>query len=131
MPTMANIVVKADNGTTDITWVAQVASAGDSIPARWTNDSASTIRGHRPTFELRTQSNGAKTARRSNSQAKFPVIRALDGVPTVVGYIIQDFSQICPNDVTDVEANEAVSQGTNLLAAALTRGSLKSGYAPN
>lgn len=128
MPQMANIVVKKADGTTDITWTAVTASAGDSIPARWTSDSAAAIRGHRPTFEQRSQYNGPRTARRVTETIKFPIIRGISGVDTKVGEQIVELSYLQPVDVTDSEAAECVAQATNLFASVLNRACLNSAY---
>lgn len=128
MPQMANIVVKKADGTTDITWTAVVASAGDSIPARWTSDSAASIRGHRPTFEQRSQFNGPRTARRVTESVKFPIIRSISGVDTKVGEQIIDLTYLQPVDVTDLEAAECIAQATNLFSSLLNRACLNSAY---
>lgn len=130
MPQMADIVVKKNDGVTNVTYAALVPSAGDSSPARWSEATASTIRGHRPTLELRSQFNGPRTARRITGQFKMPALRSVSGVETRIGDIILDFSAVVPVDVEDAVVNEAVAQATNLLVSTLARSSLQSGYAP-
>lgn len=130
MPTMANITVKKADGTTDITWTANVASAGDAISARWTSDTAALVRGHRPTFEMRSQFNGPRTARRVTSVVKMPLIRAISGVDTKVGDQIVELTYLQPVDVTDSEAAEAAAQSVNLFKSVLIQASLNSAYAP-
>lgn len=130
MPQMANVVVKKANGTTDVTYTALVPSAGDSSPARWTENSASTIRGHRPTVDIRSQYNGPRTARRVSVVFKMPIIDTLSGVETKVGEIPIDLSVVIPSSVTDAVADEAIAQATNFFASSLIRSSLSSGYAP-
>lgn len=130
MPQMANVVVKKADGTTDVTYTALTASAGDSSPARWTENSASTIRGHRPTLDVRSQFNGPRTARRVSAVFKMPVLETISGVETKVGDIPVELSLAIPSSVTDAVADEAVAQATNLFASSLIRSSLSSGYAP-
>lgn len=130
MPQAANITVKKHNGSTDVVYELQTPSAGDSFPARWVETTLSTIRGHRPTLEVRSQYNGPRTARRINGNLKYPIISTASGVETKKGDIILDFSALVPLDVSDAEVNEAMFQGTNLLSSTLIRSSLTSGYAP-
>lgn len=130
MPAMANIVVKKANGTTDVTYTALVPSAGDSSPARWTENSASTIRGHRPTIEVRSQYNGPRTARRVTVIFKYPIVEIIGGVATKTGDVPVELSTVIPSSITDAVADEAIAQATNLLVAPLLRSSLVSGYAP-
>lgn len=130
MPQMANVVVKKANGTTDVTYTALVPSAGDSSPARWTENAASTIRGHRPVLEMRSQYNGPRTARRVNVVYKYPLIDSTSGTEVKVGEIPVELSLAIPSSVSDAAADEAVAQATNLFASTLVRSSLSSGYAP-
>lgn len=131
MPQMADVVVKKNDGVTNVTYAALVPSAGDSSPARWAEPTASTIRGHRPILEVRSQYNGPRTARRVTGQFKMPALRSVSGVETKVGDIILDFSVVVPVDVEDTTVNEAIAQGTNLLVSTLIRSSLTSGYSPS
>lgn len=130
MPQAADIVVKKADNTTNVTYSLLTASAGDASPARWTENSLSTNRGHRPTLEMRSQFNGPRTARRSNVAYKYPVLKTVSGVETRVGDVILDISVLIPQDVDDVTAAEAVAQGTNLAVSTLLRGALTSAYAP-
>lgn len=130
MPQAADIVVKKADNTTNVTYSLLTASAGDANPARWTENSLSTIRSHRPTLEMRSQFNGPRTARRSNVAYKYPVLKTVSGVTTRVGDVILDLSVLIPQDVDDVTAAEAVAQGTNLAVSTLLRSALTSAYAP-
>lgn len=130
MPQAADIVVKKADNTTNVTYSLLTASAGDASPARWTENSLSTNRGHRPTLEMRSQFNGPRTARRSNMAYKYPVLKTVSGVETRVGDVILDISVLIPQDVDDVTAAEAVAQGTNLAVSTLLRSALTSAYAP-
>lgn len=130
MPQAADIVVKKADNTTNVTYSLLTASAGDSSPARWSENSLSTNRGHRPTLEVRSQFNGPRTARRSNSVYKYPVLRTISGVETRIGDVLVDISVLIPQDVDDVTAAEAVAQGTNLAVSTLIRSAFTTAYAP-
>lgn len=130
MPQMANIVVKAADDLTDVTYTANVPSAGDSSPAQWTQNAASTIRASRPTIRAISTYNGPRTARRFSLIGKYPVVRTIDGVETVVATIPLDVVVTLPLSVTDTEASEAVRQFGNLFVSDLIRQSAESGYAP-
>lgn len=130
MPNMADIVVKKADGTTNVTFVAKVASAGDKTQAFWSQDAASTTRNQRPTLAISSQANGPRTARRVNGVAHFPVLRTVDGVTVVAHDIPMSFVITVPLSVTDAEADEAAAQFGNLLASALIRGVNSTGYAP-
>lgn len=84
MANMANIVVKKANGTTDITYTALTASAGDTVPARWRENSQASVVGFRPTLTQVARANGNNNARVVTTRFKFPVVRAVGGVDTVV-----------------------------------------------
>lgn len=131
MATIANVVIKKADGTTDVTYTAIAGSAGDKLPALWRSETAATLRGNRPMYQLSTQDNGPKTARRINGKITFPIIRMVSAVETVVDKVIFDFSGIVPNALTDAEMNEAVSQSLNLFANAVTKQTATGGYAPN
>lgn len=126
MSNMANITVKAANGTTDVVYNALTPSAGDSVSAMWRPNAASTIAGHRPVVQMRTQFNGPRTARRVHFSGKFPVIA--DSV--VVATIPVEYNITLPMGIEDAAAAEAVHQFNNLLVATLVTDSIKAGFAP-
>lgn len=66
MPTMADITVKAANGTTDVVLKAKAPSFGDKSDAIWNIDASSTIRNHRPVFTSQTLWNGTKNGATRN-----------------------------------------------------------------
>lgn len=131
MPTMADIVVKKADGTTNVTYVAKVASAGDKTPASWSQDAASAYRNQRPTLSISSQSNAPKTARRVQGTFKYPVLRTVDGVVVVAHEIPMSYTAAIPTAVTDAEADEAAAQFGNLLAATLVRAINSTGYSAN
>lgn len=124
-----NITVKKADGTTDITYVADTPSSGDRSPATWTVKNA-VARALRISLSFMSQWNGARTGRRCSVIAKYPVIREINGVNTVVATIPMELTTLIPQLVLDAEADEAVAQFGNLIKSTLISGSLSAGYAP-
>lgn len=129
MPQMANVTVKKADGTTDIVYTAEVPSAGDSSPAQWSSKSASTTRAYRPIIRMTTAYNGPKTARRVSVTGKYPIVRQVSGVDTLVGTIPLELSAVIPLIVTDVEASEATRQFENFVTNVLIRECIEQGFA--
>lgn len=130
MPQMANVTIKKADGTTDIVYTAMVPSAGDSSPAQWSSKTASTTRAYRPVLRVSAASNGPKTARRVSVIGKYPVVRQVGGVDTLVGTIPLEFSAVIPMIVTDAEASEATRQFENFVSSTLIRECIEQGFAP-
>lgn len=135
MPSMASITVKKNDGTTDIVFDALAASAGDSVPAVWRQDTGAAAGlpvGLRSIFKLMSKWNGPKTARQMSFELVFPYA-VQDSTTTL--YSAKDrvvFTGVItlPQAIPSTNLNEAVAQGLNLLAASLTKSSAQAGYAP-
>lgn len=132
MPSMANITVKAANGTTDVVYTAMAPSSGDGVAAIWRNEAAGTATAFKPTFSLVSKSNGNKTARRVNATYYMPqtATDSTTGLTRVVNSIPITFSAALPVEVPQTNIDEAVHQLTNLLSSTLVRDALKAGFAP-
>lgn len=130
MPQMADIVIKAADGTTNVTYVAKAPSSGDNTAAVWRNDAASDVGIGKPQFSLKTRFNGNKTARRFEAEYVFPIValNSTTNVKSVVSKIPISISGVLPLNATDAQIKEAVYQYSNLLVAQLIRDSLVSGY---
>jgi len=131
MATVADIIVKKADGTTNITFTAIAGSAGDKSPAAWRSETSATFRGNRDVVTLVTQDNGSKTARRANAKAVMPVPRVVNTVETVADKVVGDLSIVVPNALTDAEINEKVEQMLNMFGSAAFRAAIKAGFAPN
>ncbi len=135
MPTMASITVKKNDAVTDIVFDALTASGGEGIPAVWRQDTGNTAGlpvGLRSQFSLASKWNGPKTARQMKFDLSFPYA-VQDSTTTL--YSAKDrvvYSGIItiPQAIPSTAINEAVAQGLNLLAAALTKSSSQAGFAP-
>lgn len=130
MANMANIVVKKANGTTDVTYTALTASAGDTVPARWRENSQASVVGFRPTLTQVARANGNNNARVVTTRFKYSVVRAVGGVDTVVGVIPLELSATVGTNFTEAEIDEAIAQGVNLFASTLIRQGMREGFAP-
>lgn len=132
MPNMANITVKKADGATDVTFNAAAASAGDSSPAVWRQNAASSVIGHRPKISLLVRDNAAKTGRVFQSAASFPIVHtATDGKLTLIAIVPLRFEGTLPAGVSDAALQEAVHQYGNFMVSSLTRAALQEQYAPS
>lgn len=131
MPQMANITVKAANGTTDVVYTAMTPSAGDSVAASWRQEDAARFAGLRDTVSFETRYNGPRDARRVTISFAFPYATTdVNGKQSSDAKIPFTFSGVIPLNVPDSAVAEAVARATNFLSTALVRDSLKAGYAP-
>lgn len=129
MPQMANITVKKFDNVTDIVYTQQQPSAGDNQPAIWKNETVGTVLAGRPTLTLVARSNGSAGARRLTASFLFPKVRTDVTNNTVVkGGASGDATFLIPQDMTMTEIQEFSHQFTNLLASALIKSCLVTGY---
>lgn len=131
MPSIANLVVKKNDGTTDVTYTAEVPSSGDKNPAIWRNQSVGTAIAHRPTFALSSRTNGTGSARRLEGSVSYPsTVTGSDGKVTVSDRTLITIGGVIPLGAPTADVNEAVAQAMNLFKTAVVTDSFKSGYAP-
>lgn len=132
MPAMANIIVKKNDGTTDITYTAVVPSSGDTVQAVWKSQTLGVSPSHQPEFKLssREASGGAKRA--LHAVYTYPQIATdtTTSLTSVVNRLSVSADWTMPKDMTQADINEAVSQFANLLASTLIKDSAKAGYSP-
>lgn len=126
---ISDITVKNAAGT-DVVYNADVGSAGDKIPARWSQHAASSIAGFRPSFQLATMTSGSDT-RRANFEFLLPVTytdtaTSLTRLLTLVKFSGAFFM---PKDATVDQWNEGFVQLGNLLVSTSVRDQVKSGFA--
>lgn len=132
MPTMADLTVKKNDGTTNITYSTVSASGGDKSPAVWRSNTVGTAAGQRPEFRVSSRPNGNGTARRLEGSYSYPSLTTgTDGKINVASRFNLTFSAIVPADMLDTDLNEAVSQSLNLLGTTtLVKDAFKAGFAP-
>lgn len=130
MPQLADISVKANDGTTNVVYTGVLASSGDKTPALWRNNAIAAANIFRPTYTVQSHSNGPKTARRVEGVYQYPTTTVgSDGKVNLSNRGIISFSALVPQGMLDSEVNEFVSQGLNLFNATLTKDQVKSGFA--
>lgn len=132
MPSMANITIKKDDGSTDVTYTAVVASGGDKSPAIWRNNSASGTPGQRPELRVSSRNNGDNTARRVEIQFTYPSVYTDTATSTTKVGARANFSGsfVMPGTMPDADAAEFGAQIGNLIAASLIEDSITVGFAP-
>lgn len=132
MPSMANITVKKDDTTTDVTYTAVAASGGDKSPAIWRNNSATGTPGQRPELRCLSQNNGSGNARRVEVQFTYPSVYTDTATSTTKVGSRANFQGtfIIPGEMPDADAAEFGAQIGNLIASALIEESITGGYAP-
>ncbi|UHM27614.1 MAG: hypothetical protein FLV1_gp2 [Fushun levivirus 1] len=132
MPSMADIVVKAANGTTDVTYTAKSPSAGNGVPAIWRNQSVGSAPSHMPELRLafRDSPNGAE--RRGRATFVYPQIATdtTTSLVSVVNKAIAGMDITLPKGMSSAAAAEFGAQLGNLLATALIKSCNSDGYAP-
>lgn len=135
MPSMASVTVKKSDGTTDIVFDALSASAGDGVPAVWRQDTGNTAAlpvGLRSKLALMSKSNGPKTARQVEMNISFPYA-VQDSTTTLYqakDQVVWKVFVTLPEGIPATWLKEASYQGANLIASALVKSVLETGYAP-
>lgn len=129
MPSMANITVKKNDGTTDVIYTAIQPSAGDKAPAIWQNQTVGTAVAHRPEFSAVAQNNGTNTARRVSLSYVYPsLVTGSDGRVSVADKATFNGQFTLPKNMPKVDTDEAATQLANMIASALVKEMLKVGY---
>lgn len=130
MPNMANITVKKNDGTTDVTYTALTPSAGDKVRAIWSSLTAATIAAFRPMFSMVAAPNGDRSTRKVSTNYVYPVTATENTVLVLKGKCIAETNWSIPQNIPDADIAEFVSQYANLLTSVLVKDSAKQGYAP-
>jgi hypothetical protein len=131
MPSLANITVKKNDGTTDIIWSGVAASAGDKSPALWRSATVGSAPAFQPAMKMTSRDNGTKSARRVDVEVTYPYTTVgSDGKTYMAEKAIFTGSFLVPLGMPSADFNEAVSQGMNLMASTLVKDSFKAGFAP-
>lgn len=130
MPSMANITVKKNDGTTDIVYAQQSPASGDASPAVWKATTVGTAPAHAPELRLvaRDAAKGAKRAMRSTYQYPQIATNSTTGLTSVVDRASADTNWVFPKTMTQSDINEFVSQYANLLVSTLVKDCVKAGY---
>lgn len=135
MPSMANMTVKKNDGTTDIVYDALSPSAGDNVPAVWRQDTGNVAglpNGLRAMLRVWTRDNGPKTARqfKLRYERPYPTQDTTTSKYSATDRAVMELIVTIPNALPATEVNESVAQGFNLIDDALMHSCAKAGYAP-
>lgn len=122
MPTMADMTVKKNDGTTDIVWNNNGPGGGDGVPAIWRPNSIGTSVAKRPAMRFWTQAS-SQAIRICRLTTTFPIVDAVSGL--IVGYITTSEEVKIPIIAPDADVNEAIAQSGNLRDHSLTISSLQ------
>lgn len=132
MATMANITVKADNGTTDVVFTAIAPAGGDNTEALWRANAIGATNAAHPVFAMKSRWNQKRNAKRVEMRGDYPyaVTDSTTGMTLVKNRLPFNASFVLPTDVPDTLVNELVSVMGNLIVSTLVRTACKEGTAP-
>jgi hypothetical protein len=135
MPSAANISVKKADEVTNIVYDVLTGAAGDGSKAVWRQDTGAAAGmpvGHRAILEMRTTSNGPRTARRATIDYKRPYStqNTVTSKYETSDAFVLSVSVVLPTSIPASELAESVHQACNLVSATLIKDALKAGYSP-
>lgn len=129
MAAISNITVK-DAANADVVLTAEVGSAGDKTPARWSVVAFSATPAFRPRLSYVTGYNANRTTRVSNLEYVHPVTATVNGVETVIGQIPVRLYAANPQNLPQTAVDNAITIASNAFVSSALRAALKAGYAP-
>lgn len=130
MPSIANITIKKNDGTTDIVYTAQAPSSGDGVPAVWKATTVGNAPAHQPEFRLASREAGKGAKRALRSTYVYPQIatNSTTGLTAVVDRASADTNWNFPKGMPQADINEFVSQYASMLVSTLVKDCVKVGY---
>jgi hypothetical protein len=128
MTAIADMTVKKNDGTTDVTYTAIVASSGDS-PSVYRNEAIGTAPVHRPELRHSSKRSGEITRQRITYQYPQLVTDSTTGLVSVHKKAFIEFVLVTDSGMSQTDVNEAISQFANMLDEPHIKLCLKSGYA--
>jgi len=131
MPSQANITIKKNDGTTDITFTAMQPSSGDGVQAIWKSTTVGTAPAHQPELRCsaRALSNGKREVRYT---MVYPEIAtdSTTGLTSISYRERHSASFEIDTNSASVSINESVAQFANLVASAHAKAISQGGYGP-
>lgn len=129
MPNLANITVKKTDGTTDIIYTGLQPSAGDGSPAIW-RQMAQPYPSCQPELRLIAKPAKGKMGRSVRGTFVYPqaMVNSTTGVTSVLTTAFGDFNFILDKNMSQVEITEAATQFANLIASALIKNCMATGF---
>lgn len=130
MPSLANVTIKKNDGTTDIVYTGISPAGGDGTPAIWKSQTVGTAQAHQPEFRLaaRDGNKGSRRALRSTFQYPQIATNSTTGLTSVVDRASADTNWTFPKGMSQTDINEFVSQYANMLVTTLVKDCVKAGY---
>lgn len=128
MPQMANIVVKAGNGTTDVTLNQLAAASGDGGTAQWRGTAASPALASN--FRATSKWNKSRNVRQIEISGDVPVVQQIAGVDTVAARLSVRTTFQVPMAMPSANAVDAAAILTNAMASSLIKEVVSTGFAP-
>lgn len=132
MPSMADITVKKNDGTTNVVYTALVPSAGDKSAAFWRQTAASGIPSAGPSLSVSSKSSVNGKVRIVTIDGSYPITstNSTTGLTTVVDQDKFHAEFQLKSEFAQANHDEHVAQMVNLLASTLLQAAIKSGFAP-
>lgn len=130
MPTIANLTVKKHDGVTDIVYTAIKGAGADGTNALWRCLAIGTSIIARPWASLMSKWNARKDVRQSVYEYEYPYVVTEGGIEVRKATVSLRVFAAVPIMIPDSIVNEAIAQGTNILASALLKQSIREGEAP-
>lgn len=130
MATLANIVVKKNDGTTDITYTGVDPAAGEQ-PALWASQTIGNAKAHQPDLRIRSVKRGSTVE--VSGTYRYPQIatNSTTGVTSVLRSLSGTFSVKYDMAMATADSNEGATQFANLVASALVKEMMKTGTSAN
>lgn len=132
MPNLANITVKKSDGTTDIVYTGMQPSAGDGSPAIW-RQTTNAYPSCQPELRVVAKQAKGKMGRSVRGTFVYPqaIVNSTTGVTSVLTTAYGDFTFVMDKNMSQTEIDEASAQFSNLLASALIKSCLATGFSAN
>lgn len=133
MPQMADITVKKNDGTTNITYSGVNPSSGDKTAAVWKALTVGTAPAHNPELRMTGKETQKGSHRQTHLTYQYPQL--FTDTNTSLTQVLDrgrcDATFDFPKSMSQADINEQVSQFCNLVSSTLIKDSAKSGYAPS
>lgn len=132
MAEMANITVKAADGTTDVLYTAMNSAAGDGVKAMWRALAVGYIPAVQPYLMVWSRANANGTARRVDLEYRYQqqYTTTTTGLIAMANQTVVTQSYLVPNGMPTNVLSESAAQYANLLKSPLIQDCLKYGFGP-
>lgn len=112
MSSIANITIKKNDGTTDVTYTGVQPSSGDGTPAVWKSQTVGSAPAHQPEFRLTSRESKKGASRALRSTFMYPQIatNSTTGITSVVEKAMASTDWDMPKSMSQADINEFASQ---------------------